>query len=612
MKKNLLISLLANIKSIASFNRNHLWVPGILLLIIPVMSKAQQPSEFYLKQFSHQQLTGLRMNDRSKVLKQIKQLDSLYHNDALNKSQVKPAIVKSNEYIVDSSYVYTFSSPTDSAKSGKEIFKYSAAGYDTLTIGYTWDVTPEPYWLNTGEIATSYNSKGNETMFTIFSWDSITNKRIPAVQLDWYYISNGEDTAYYSFSWDTTSNKWIPIFRYSYSFNSSGFQTKTDIYSWNTMTNKFLPWVIDSFFFGTNGIDTVLKSYGYDTTNRTWNLDVKYSYKYSNNYLTTSITWIPNTNTQILTPASETTYSYTSKGIDTSTIISFWDSGTSSWIPESWDRYRFNGSGYDTAHYTYSWDFITDIWTPSDKTTYAYNSSGNTTLTTDYTYATNGWMISDQYVYIYDQNQNLKEYEFYVDTSGNALVINYKQFNYIGLLSAATLSASPTTLNIAAAANSKSSFFINSNTTWTVSSNQTWLGPNPASGSDTATITLTAGANTTYSTRSATVTVSATGVSSVTVSVTQAAAPATGVITLTSENVSLYPIPVKDFLYISLPDFPAQTSIAIYNLNGVELYTSIITNAFTTVDMSKFASGIYIVNIATPNSGTIVKKIIKQ
>jgi len=90
------------------------------------------------------------------------------------------------------------------------------------------------------------------------------------------------------------------------------------------------------------------------------------------------------------------------------------------------------------------------------------------------------------------------------------------------LCSATSLSVSPTSVNVAAAANSTGTFNITSNTSWTVASNQSWLSVSPTSGSNNATVMVTAQQNTGAS-RQATVTVSATGVSPQTVTVTQAA-----------------------------------------------------------------------------------------
>jgi hypothetical protein len=85
----------------------------------------------------------------------------------------------------------------------------------------------------------------------------------------------------------------------------------------------------------------------------------------------------------------------------------------------------------------------------------------------------------------------------------------------------ATLSVAPSSVNVAAAANSAGTFDITSNTSWTVTDNQSWLTVSPTSGANNGTVTVTAQENTSASARTATVTVSATGVPSRTVTVTQ-------------------------------------------------------------------------------------------
>jgi hypothetical protein len=84
-----------------------------------------------------------------------------------------------------------------------------------------------------------------------------------------------------------------------------------------------------------------------------------------------------------------------------------------------------------------------------------------------------------------------------------------------------TLSVSPTTVNVAAAANSSAMFNVSSNTSWTVTDDQAWLSASPASGSNNGTVTVSAQQNTSTSVRTAAVTVSATGVPSQTVTAIQ-------------------------------------------------------------------------------------------
>jgi hypothetical protein len=87
---------------------------------------------------------------------------------------------------------------------------------------------------------------------------------------------------------------------------------------------------------------------------------------------------------------------------------------------------------------------------------------------------------------------------------------------------------------------------------------------------------------------------------------------ATGVIDITESDITLYPTPVTGILTISIPNPQSQTSFSINSINGIEVYSTKITNSITTVDMSKYTSGVYIVKIKTPQSDIICRKVIKQ
>lgn len=107
---------------------------------------------------------------------------------------------------------------------------------------------------------------------------------------------------------------------------------------------------------------------------------------------------------------------------------------------------------------------------------------------------------------------------------------------------ATSLTVSTSTLNIAETAASKANFTISSNTNWTASSDQTWLTVSNPSGSNNATITLTAAVNPLSVTRSAVVTVSATYATAQKITITQAAAAATTTVTSGSPYAISAPI----------------------------------------------------------------------
>jgi ribosomal protein L28 len=100
-----------------------------------------------------------------------------------------------------------------------------------------------------------------------------------------------------------------------------------------------------------------------------------------------------------------------------------------------------------------------------------------------------------------------------------------------------TLAVSATTLSIAAPANSQKTVNVTSNTTWTATSSQTWLALSSASGTNNATLTLTAQANPSTATRTAIVTVSTAGVTDQIITVTQEAAAA--ILTVSANTLAI-------------------------------------------------------------------------
>jgi hypothetical protein len=175
---------------------------------------------------------------------------------------------------------------------------------------------------------------------------------------------------------------------------------------------------------------------------------------------------------------------------------------------------------------------------------------------------------------------------------------------------ASVLSVSPSTLNVNAAAGSSNTFTVTSNVSWTATSDQTWLTVSPVSGSNNASITLIAGANPNTSIRTATITISSTGVASKTITVTQNAKAATEVSEVSNMGNLIYPNPVKDNVNILLSDENLPATIAIYNLDGIQLLRMQNVTSLTTIDLENYLPGIYMIRIIT-RKGKIEKKILK-
>jgi len=106
-----------------------------------------------------------------------------------------------------------------------------------------------------------------------------------------------------------------------------------------------------------------------------------------------------------------------------------------------------------------------------------------------------------------------------------------------------SLSVSATTLTLGSAENSNTAFAIAATTDWTVNSSDTWLTSNVTSGSDNATVTLTAKENASLSSRDATITVSNSLLGDKIITVTQTGASPK--LALASDSIGFTNTPTK-------------------------------------------------------------------
>ncbi len=173
-----------------------------------------------------------------------------------------------------------------------------------------------------------------------------------------------------------------------------------------------------------------------------------------------------------------------------------------------------------------------------------------------------------------------------------------------------TLSVSDETLDIAADANSTVTFDVFSNSPWIIESSETWLTADPASGSDSMTVTLTAEKNPTSSERMATVTVTADNVDPQPIEVTQAAGEPTSIDKNSLENsISVYL--ANDMLNIIFDKNISESTVSLVDLSGRQVkHWNISGVGHFTLPVNDIAKGSYVVTIST-DKGTITKEVVR-
>jgi ligand-binding sensor domain-containing protein len=166
-------------------------------------------------------------------------------------------------------------------------------------------------------------------------------------------------------------------------------------------------------------------------------------------------------------------------------------------------------------------------------------------------------------------------------------------------------------LNMTSYNGSKATTNIISNVKWNIITEQSWLTISPSSGSNNATVTVTASANNTDSIRMGILLVFSNKETPDTIIVNQDAS-ITYVSNITLSNIIIYPIPVNKRFFISSSGQSYIKNLALYSLDGVQIYNSTINRNITEVNMCKYPSGLYLMKVATSDNKIVINKIIKQ
>lgn len=85
----------------------------------------------------------------------------------------------------------------------------------------------------------------------------------------------------------------------------------------------------------------------------------------------------------------------------------------------------------------------------------------------------------------------------------------------------------------------------------------------------------------------------------------------TSVVELLSNETSIYPVPAKEQIKIKIPTIVINSKIQIMNGIGQVVYSSLLTEETSIINISDFSNGIYILVIETMH-GPITKKLIKE
>jgi len=159
--------------------------------------------------------------------------------------------------------------------------------------------------------------------------------------------------------------------------------------------------------------------------------------------------------------------------------------------------------------------------------------------------------------------------DYYVRITSTSNASIYDNSNYYFTI-AAFLNVTPTSISLTSGSGANGTFNITSNTSWSITDDAAWLSVSPVSGTNNATVTVTAvSANSGSSPRTATVTIAGSGVTpNKTVTVTQAASVPTNTLGNTTVYGSSSTTANRRAIIVTCAESGTIQSISIYHNGG--------------------------------------------
>ena len=78
-----------------------------------------------------------------------------------------------------------------------------------------------------------------------------------------------------------------------------------------------------------------------------------------------------------------------------------------------------------------------------------------------------------------------------------------------------------------------------------------------------------------------------------------------------SNEFTIYPNPSRSKLNITLPKLENNSKVEVYNILGARVYSTVLSNLNTSINVSQWNSGVYLVRVSS-DEGTITKRFVKQ
>ena len=302
----------------------------------------------------------------------------------------------------DSAVTYRFNGPADSVFSTRYAYEYDATGNMTLQTYARWD-SANGVWFENMKKEYTCNSSGKLTESIGYYRDSEASDWEILGKEERTYDPVGNRTATVHYFWDVTSQGWFENSREEYAYDSAGNRILRERYNWDPDVGDWLENSRTQYAYDPEGRRTLRAGYSRDPD---------------------SDEWIEN---------SRTRYTYDSGEDWTEVMIYTWETGSNEWIENFKKQYAYDTDGNLTLHTSYLYDPNRNEYVEQNKIEYTPDSAGNPAFIVAYDRDTDigDWIGFGQYIRSYlPGGELIVDTQYDRDANGNGWVPDIKEYYY--------------------------------------------------------------------------------------------------------------------------------------------------------------------------------------
>jgi hypothetical protein len=312
---------------------------------------------------------------------------------------------KKGNYILE--VYYSLDEISKWKESAKTVREYDNNGYEIVYESYFWDENMNDWSLFIKEEC-EFNLKGKITWYIFSMW---IDKELSTKYKDEYeYDSNGNESTITSYSWDFENNNWVKSFRGELEYYDDGKLKMYIDHEWNG-SNWVEYYKIEHEYENEKNILWIM----YDKVGNSWVKNAKGESEYdAHGNLTYHVVSSWSDDKWVVFQEEKKTYEYDEFGNITMRIYYFthWETGILT--PFTKDIYEFDDLGNTKMSESYWWSENLNNWVASSKYEYFFNTEGYLDRMLDYLDDNGFWVYNAQSLYNYDTKGNLFLSEYFV------------------------------------------------------------------------------------------------------------------------------------------------------------------------------------------------------